>query len=239
MLAACALRELEPFDTETRSAKQNVVEAIEARRRAARQHAGGLPQVLRPPGGDRRLPGRRAGRGAGRARDVALKTGGRHDAGGGDGAVAAALALEEARGVEVAVLARVLRACDLESRMEADISVRQATIHDLELVVPLFDAYRQFYRQTSDLDLARRFISERFEHNQSVIFLALDTSGAAVGFTQLFPWFSIRAAKRAFILNDLFVVPEARRKGVGALLLDAAAAYARASARCSCGFPRR
>ena len=53
-----------------------------------------------------------------------------------------------------------------------DIAVRQATVADLDLIVPLFDAYRQFYRKPSDLGLARTFLFERFQHNQSIIFIA-------------------------------------------------------------------
>ena len=64
-----------------------------------------------------------------------------------------------------------------------EFTVRQATIFDLELIVPLFDAYRQFYRRPSDPDLARRFLRERFQHNESIIFLAVRGDGSAVGFT--------------------------------------------------------
>jgi len=102
-----------------------------------------------------------------------------------------------------------------------NIFVRRATVADLELVVPLFDAYRQFYGQTRDLDLARAFLRERLEREQAVIFLALDAQRSAVGFTQLFPSFSSAAARRIFILNDLFVDPAARRCGVGQRLLSA------------------
>ena len=111
---------------------------------------------------------------------------------------------------------------------QPDIAVRQATIFDLDLIAPLFDAYRQFYRKQSDLGLARRFLLERFQHNQSIVFLALLPDGSAVGFTQLFPSFSSASAARIFILNDLYVQPEARRKRVGALLLAAAASFGRA-----------
>ena len=65
----------------------------------------------------------------------------------------------------------------------------------------------------------------------SAIFLALDR-GVAVGFTQLYPSFSSGAMAVIFILNDLFVVPEARRRGTGSALLQAAAQYGeRARAR--------
>jgi ribosomal protein S18 acetylase RimI-like enzyme len=112
---------------------------------------------------------------------------------------------------------------------QRDVAVRQATILDLDLLVPLFDAYRQFYRKPSDPGLARQFLLERLRQDQSIIFLALREDGSAVGFTQLFPSFSSASAARIFILNDLFVKPEARRMKVGSLLLSAAANFGRAA----------
>ncbi len=92
----------------------------------------------------------------------------------------------------------------------------------------MFNTYRMFYGKSSDLALARSFLLERFQHNQSIIFLALRDDGTAVGFTQLYPSFSSVSAGRIFILNDLFVVPEARRSRVAAQLLTAAANHGRA-----------
>ena len=106
--------------------------------------------------------------------------------------------------------------------------VRQATIVDLDVVAPLFDAYRQFYRRPPDLALARKFLLERFQHNESIVFVAIGDDDAALGFVQLFPSFSSGAAARILILNDLFVVPSARRAGVGRLLLRAAVDFAKA-----------
>jgi len=106
--------------------------------------------------------------------------------------------------------------------------IRQATVADLDSIVPMFDAYRRFYKQPPDLELARAYLLERFQHDQSVIFLAMDSDGLSpLGFTQLYPSFSSGLAKRIFIVNDLFVVPEARRRGVGHLLLQAAAEFGR------------
>jgi GNAT superfamily N-acetyltransferase len=109
---------------------------------------------------------------------------------------------------------------------QQNVAVRQATIFDLEALVPLFDAYRQFYRKPGDAGLARQFLRDRFEHHESIIFVAV-RDGSAIGFTQLYPSFSSASAARIFILNDLFVSPEARRMRVGALLLNAAAQFAR------------
>ncbi len=111
---------------------------------------------------------------------------------------------------------------------ESAFLVRQATIADLDLLTPLFDAYRVFYRRPSDLALARTFLQERFQHQQSVVFLAAGSDGAALGFTQLYPSFSSVSAARIFVLNDLFVASEARGMGVGGKLLEAAADHGRA-----------
>jgi hypothetical protein len=40
--------------------------------------------------------------------------------------------------------------------------VRQATIRDLEQLVPLFDGYRQFYDHARDVAAAREFLLARF-----------------------------------------------------------------------------
>jgi GNAT superfamily N-acetyltransferase len=112
------------------------------------------------------------------------------------------------------------------------ISIRLATVHDLDLVVPLFDGYRGFYGRPSDPARARAFLAERFAHHESIIFLALDQSGA-VGFTQLYPVFSSVSCTRKYLLNDLFVVPSARRGGTARALLVAAADFARAQGAAS------
>jgi hypothetical protein len=61
------------------------------------------------------------------------------------------------------------------------ITVRKATITDLDLVAPLFDAYRQFYRQPPDLELARQFLSERLQRGESIILLAALPDGSTAG----------------------------------------------------------
>jgi GNAT superfamily N-acetyltransferase len=105
--------------------------------------------------------------------------------------------------------------------------IRAALPADLDVVVPLFDAYRVFYRAPSDPGAARRFLGDRLAAGDSRIFLAF-RDGKAVGFTQLYPSFSSLSMRRLWILNDLFVAPEARRAGAGRALMAAADAFARA-----------
>lgn len=51
-------------------------------------------------------------------------------------------------------------------------TITRATLSDVDTLVPLFDDYRQFYEQDSDLEAARVFLTERLQQEQSVIFLA-------------------------------------------------------------------
>ena len=108
------------------------------------------------------------------------------------------------------------------------VTTRQAESHDLDAIAALFDAYRQFYEMPADLALARRYLDERFQRRESVIFVAEDEDGDIVGFTQLYPAFCSVLADRTFVLYDLFVTPAARGTGAGRALMETAEAYARA-----------
>jgi ribosomal protein S18 acetylase RimI-like enzyme len=112
--------------------------------------------------------------------------------------------------------------------MHMPYTVRQATIHDLEQLVPLFDSYRQFYGRASNLRAAREFLLTRFRNDESTVFIAQE-NGRALGFAQLYPTFSSISLARIFILNDLFVHEQSRRKGVASALMSAAVKFATAS----------
>jgi ribosomal protein S18 acetylase RimI-like enzyme len=101
------------------------------------------------------------------------------------------------------------------------ITVRKAVLQDLEDLTILFDAYRIFYKQEGDVSAARKFLKERLLRNESVIYIAYNEENA-IGFTQLYPIFSSVSLKNAWLLNDLYVLPSARRSGVAEALLNAA-----------------
>lgn len=84
------------------------------------------------------------------------------------------------------------------------ITVRQAVLPDLGALAPLFDSYRQFYGRSSDLQAVRKFLLARFNHGESVVFIAHE-GNKPVGFTQLYPSFSSVSLARIFVLNYLFV----------------------------------
>ena len=99
--------------------------------------------------------------------------------------------------------------------------IRLANSEDLEKLAELFDQYRVFYGEESDIANALEFLSTRMDENESIIFLADETDGKFSGFVQLYPIFSSVKMKRQWLLNDLFVAEPARNSGVGRLLIDA------------------
>lgn len=119
---------------------------------------------------------------------------------------------------------------EMSPASDAAISVRRATVHDIDVAAQLFDAYRGFYGQRSDIAAARAFLLERAERDESVVLLAHVRSAAtenAVGFAQLYPSLSSIALGNTIVLNDLYVEPRARRLGVARRLLEASIDYAR------------
>lgn len=99
-----------------------------------------------------------------------------------------------------------------------EVKIKRAGIEDVAVVAALFDAYRIFYDQESDVLAANNFIAERLLKNESVIFIAV-MNETAVGFIQLYPIFSSVSLSKAWLLNDLYVAKNARQQGVAAALL--------------------
>lgn len=97
---------------------------------------------------------------------------------------------------------------------------RKADNKDIEAVAELFNAYRVFYRKDSDLEGARQFLSERMRNGDSEIFVAETSKKRLAGFVQLYPLFSSTRMKRLWLLNDLFVNPEFRSKGISVGLIE-------------------
>jgi GNAT superfamily N-acetyltransferase len=107
-----------------------------------------------------------------------------------------------------------------------DITIVRAERKHFDDLAPLFDGYRQFYGQRSDLAAAQAFLRDRIERDESVIYIAYVDGGEAAGFTQLYPSFSSVSLKPLWILNDLFVRSDIRRGGVGRALLERARQHA-------------
>jgi GNAT superfamily N-acetyltransferase len=105
-------------------------------------------------------------------------------------------------------------------------SIRKIRADESDYIAPLFDEYRSYYGQTSDIGRARLWLRERVGLGEATVFVA-ERQGVPCGFTLLYPSWSSVATARTYILNDLFVAESVRRSGVGEALLDAAVEFAR------------
>ncbi len=105
--------------------------------------------------------------------------------------------------------------------------VIRAEVKHLDSLVELFDAYRVWYRQSSDKPQAKSFLEKRIANKESIIFCCEDSKKKLLGFTQLYPMFSSTRMKRMWLLNDLYVQPDSRGKGISKLLINAAKALAK------------
>ena len=106
------------------------------------------------------------------------------------------------------------------------ITVRKANIQDLEPLAQLFNSYRQFYEQPSDFVLAKTFLTERFNKQESVILVAESVEKKLIGFCQIYPSFCSIMAAKIGVLYDLFVDTSAHKTGTGHALMLAAHNYA-------------
>ena len=104
------------------------------------------------------------------------------------------------------------------------INIQQGSLVNLDQLVPLFDEYRMFYKQQSDVASAYSFLENRINNNESVIFLAY-IDDKPVGFTQLFFSFSSVSLQPSLILNDLYVSKAFRNRNVASTLLEQAKSY--------------
>ncbi|WP_082018689.1 GNAT family N-acetyltransferase [Pedobacter kyungheensis] len=110
----------------------------------------------------------------------------------------------------------------------SNIEIKRIGLTEGHLVAGLFNQYRIFYNQFSDIGMAKAFIDERLQQNESIIFVAIDTDNQqAIGFTQLYPKYSSVRLSKNWILNDLYVDADCRKQGIGEKLIKTAMEFAK------------
>jgi ribosomal protein S18 acetylase RimI-like enzyme len=103
---------------------------------------------------------------------------------------------------------------------------------DLDDLTRLFAGYLQFYREDKPLAAIRVFLAQRLSRGDSMLFLARDPQGVALGFVQLYPFQASLVLQPAWLLSDLYVHEAARRQGVGEALMNAARGHAESTGAC-------
>lgn len=98
--------------------------------------------------------------------------------------------------------------------------VIHCTEAQLDILAKLFNDYRIFYEQPSDLEVARSFIEQNLKNNRSKLFLLLDDDEKPVAFSQLYPAICSLALRSYYYLSDLYVVKEVRGNGYSRYLMN-------------------
>jgi ribosomal protein S18 acetylase RimI-like enzyme len=105
--------------------------------------------------------------------------------------------------------------------------IRKIIKDEYAIVVPMFDKYRVFYNQDSNLELALDYLKKRLINNEAHIFLASNAqTQEPLGFTLLYARFSSVSAQVNWHIGDLYVEPAHRERGIGKKLMEAAIAFA-------------
>jgi len=109
--------------------------------------------------------------------------------------------------------------------MKENLIIKEAAVEDSEKVGEAFDLYRQFYKKAPDKIISIEYIKQRLTNKESTIFF-VEENNVCIGFVQLYVTFDSLELGKKVVLYDLFVRSERRKKGIGAMLMNASKDFA-------------
>ena len=110
--------------------------------------------------------------------------------------------------------------------MKENFIIKEATVEDSEIIGEVFDLYRQFYKKDPDKIISIEYIKQRLTNKESTIFF-VEEDNVCIGIVQLYVTFDSLELSKKIILYDLFVRSEYRKKGIGAMLMNASKDFAK------------
>ena len=107
------------------------------------------------------------------------------------------------------------------SDRDSKVTIGRVDVVDLPILMPMLRAYCDFYevdpRDDRLVALCRALIDDPTEGEQAI---ARGAEGEPLGFATVYWTWQTLYASRVGVLNDLFVVPDARGRGVGQALIE-------------------
>lgn len=103
-------------------------------------------------------------------------------------------------------------------------NIRLATISDYREIAPIFNDYRVHFGGKSDVDASAKFLFQRFERRDSLMFI-YEEGGNVLGIAHLYPSYSSLSLQSVWILNDFYIVEQHRNNKIGARLFDTVKSY--------------
>lgn len=109
-----------------------------------------------------------------------------------------------------------------------DLRVLPIAADQLDELLPLIAAYQRFYEvEDVDDERNRAFFSRFVAPSEDGMLIGAWRGGAPLGYACLYWTFTSLVPAEIVLMNDLYVVPEARGKGIGRALIKASAEVAR------------
>ena len=93
---------------------------------------------------------------------------------------------------------------------------------NIEVLAPLFEAYRLANGMSENPDRTLTFLTNRIRFNESMFFIAVNENAQAIGFVQLYPRLSSLQLQRYWQITDIFVLEHAQQTEIYAALISEA-----------------
>lgn len=112
--------------------------------------------------------------------------------------------------------------------MPAELEIAPVAAEEFEQLLPLIAAYQRFY-EVAEIDEGRNraFFHRFLAPSEDGLLLGARREARFVGYACLYWHFSSLEAVESVLMNDLFVVPAERGRGIGRALIEASAEVAR------------
>lgn len=119
-------------------------------------------------------------------------------------------------------------ACRYGGRVAAEVEIAPIADEEFEGLLPLIAAYQRFYEvEEIDEERNRTFFRRFLAPSEDGLLLGARRGGLLLGYACLYWHFSSLEAVESVLMNDLYVIEEARGEGVGRTLIEATAEVAR------------